>query len=906
MPDHGFELPLTRDTSDRLGASDPQGRWLRLEEFFHRALELPRDQRSEFLARECATDLELRGEIEALLAAEQDTRFLGAVDSPRAVEGLLNTLPARGQEVAGRRLGPWQLVRVLGEGGMGLVYLAERSDGVFDKQVAVKLLRAGLAAPDWLARFDAERRVLARLEHPGIARLLDAGADEHGAPYLVMEYVEGERIDRWCDARRASVRERVRLLASVARAVEHAHRALIVHRDLKPANILVDTNGAPRLLDFGIAKALSGDAANSTVALDLTRTGERPLTPAYASPEQLAEAPIGLASDVWSLGIVLHELLTGLHPHRKETRTRPELETAVRTEIAEAPSRFARRAPADQPTPEERAAARATTPHGLDRALRGDLDRIVGMALRKEPERRYGSAAEFADDLERWLDGLPVRASGDGLGYRVGRLARRHPLEFGLGAALLAAAITAGAWYVRQRERESEQLARIQRLSDLQRYEELVVSATRPVAMVPERAAEFDAWVSEAEALARRAPEHRATLELMRAEDLSGAAEDQRRWHAIHVERLEQLIAGLEALGRPDPHDATIAAQRRRATIAHGLARTSLEEPAGAWAEARAALRVSPRYTPEFDLPPQLGLVPLGPDPTSGLWEFWHVSSGARPTRGADGRIALRADDGLVFVLVPGGTARVGAQRDDPELPNYDATAEPDELPVRELELAPFFVSKYEVTQSQWLAWAGSNPSKNPAGTSFRGETYTLLNPVELVPWTLAMAELERLALTLPTEAQWEYACRAGTSTAWTTGPDERSVAGHANFADAHAHTHGGPRGWNYSDWADDGYVNHAPVGSYPPNAFGLHDILGNVWEWTRDSVDPKAPSPRAGDGLLSDAPTAEVLSRGGSYANTPFSLRSAERYAMKRENGSLFQGFRPARPLNRSRPESR
>ncbi|TAJ10988.1 MAG: serine/threonine protein kinase, partial [Planctomycetota bacterium] len=561
-------------------------RFQRLEELFHAALDAAPGEVAALLERECAGDAPLRAEVEALLAAERAAQpFLA--QSPLGFEHT-TALAAAPADPSGALIGPWRLERVLGEGGMGVVHLAARADGQFDKQVALKLLRPGLAAPDWLARFDSERRVLARLEHPGIARLLDAGTDARGVPYLAMEYVEGERIDRWCDARRLPVRERVRLFARVARAVAHAHRALVVHRDLKPANVLVDSDGAPRLLDFGIAKAL--ESGDGTAALELTRTGERPLTPAYASPEQLDEAPVGLASDVWSLGIVLHELLTGLHPHRKETRTRAELELAMRAEIADAPSRCVQRALDGQASPDERAAARGTTPAGLARALRGDLDRIVGTALRKEPERRYATAAEFADDLERWLAHLPVRASGDSVGYRIGRAVRRHPLEFALAAALGAAMLVFGALFVRQSLRDRDQLASIQRSSDLERYDDLVASAAEPVPITPENAARFDTWVRDAQVLIERGDEHRATLERMRGEDLTHLNDDERRTHGTHVKRLEQLITGLEAMAAPGAHGPTIAAQRGRAEAARTLAQRSLVDAATAWSEAAAAI----------------------------------------------------------------------------------------------------------------------------------------------------------------------------------------------------------------------------------------------------------------------------------------------------------------------------
>jgi serine/threonine-protein kinase len=311
---------------------------------------------------------------------------------------------------------------------MGTVYLAWRSDGLFHRRVAVKVVRPGLDTADVLRRFEREREILARLEHPGIARLLDAGQTPAGRPYLVMEHVEGLPLDRWCAERRPSVEERLRLVLAVCDAVEHAHRNLVAHRDLKPANILVDAEGRPHLLDFGIARLLSGDERG-----DLTRLGGRPMTPGYASPEQVRGEPVTAASDVWSLGVLLYEMLSGGHPFRKEGRSPREVETAVCDEAPEPPSRS------------------AAEPR-LRRRLAGDLDAVVLRAVRPEPERRYASVDRLAEDLRRHLEGLPVQARGGEAWYRAGRLARRY--KSAVAVALLLLAFAGGmAWLAAQRAR---------------------------------------------------------------------------------------------------------------------------------------------------------------------------------------------------------------------------------------------------------------------------------------------------------------------------------------------------------------------------------------------------------------------------------------------------------------------
>ena len=286
---------------------------------------------------------------------------------------------------------------------MGAVYLAERADGAFQQRVALKLVKRGLDTDEILRRFLRERRILARLEHPHIARLLDGGITEDGLPWFAMEHVQGEPITSWCESRRTSVAERLRLFQAVCAAVQHAHRNLIVHRDLKPSNILVTASGDVKLLDFGIARLLSGE--ESEAERTLTAPGLRVLTPPYAAPEQIRGEAATTATDLYSLGAVLYELLAGVRPCGRAARTLEELEKAVLEEEPAPPS---------------------TMRKELRRELSGDLDHIVQMALRKEPERRYPSVEGLLADLERHREGLPVRAARPSLFYRLGKLVRRH------------------------------------------------------------------------------------------------------------------------------------------------------------------------------------------------------------------------------------------------------------------------------------------------------------------------------------------------------------------------------------------------------------------------------------------------------------------------------------------------
>ena len=385
-------------------AASPGYNWQRIEELFYAALEQAPSERNSFLDRACGGDVDLRREIDSLLSASDKT--LGFIQKP--VQEAARNLD--GDSIAsGRQIGVYRLLRVLGEGGMGRVYLAARADDLYEQQVAIKLMHAGFAQTQrMLLRFGAERQILANLNHPNIARLLDGGVSD-GLPYLVMEYVDGVPIDQYCRERRLMTEERLRLFCTVCRAVEYAHKNLVVHRDIKPGNILVSSTGIPKLLDFGIAKLLASDG----VEMSRTRTAERMMTPEYASPEQVRGDNITTSTDVYALGVLLYELLSGRRPFHLETTSPIEVVRAICEQTPTAPSVVGELNP-------------ELAPPDASRKLRGDLDNIVLMAMRKEPARRYVSAGQFAEDVEAFLGGYPVRARTDAWGYRSGKFIRRH------------------------------------------------------------------------------------------------------------------------------------------------------------------------------------------------------------------------------------------------------------------------------------------------------------------------------------------------------------------------------------------------------------------------------------------------------------------------------------------------
>ncbi|MGQ0723154.1 MAG: tetratricopeptide repeat protein [Candidatus Eiseniibacteriota bacterium] len=407
-------------------------RWRRIEEILDELLELPPPARGPRLDALAAGDAALRDEVLALLEA-------GAKAGP--LDGSLETFagdvfeaPPSSPTPAGGTVGPYRILKELGRGGMGEVLLAERADGEFEHRVALKIVRAGLRREDIVERFRHERQILARLRHPNIASLYDGGAAADGSPYFAMEYVEGERITDWADGRRLGLDARIRLFESVCGAVSHAHRNLVVHRDLKPSNVLVTADGTVKLLDFGIAKIVdpeSGDAAQTTHGF---------LTPAYASPEHVRGLPTTTATAVYSLGVLLYELLSGRHPHGETSRS-VEVVRAILEDEPKDPSAVVR-TDTRETTAAEIAQRRSTDPADLRRRLRGDLDNIVAKALRKSPEERYGSVEDLRADLERYRHQLPVSARPATARYRFAKFARRNRVAVGAGALLLTALIS--------------------------------------------------------------------------------------------------------------------------------------------------------------------------------------------------------------------------------------------------------------------------------------------------------------------------------------------------------------------------------------------------------------------------------------------------------------------------------
>ncbi len=841
--------------------------------------------------------------------------FVGALieeEHRRTTSGAGESSSKRRTVAMPERIGPYRIVRELGRGGMGVVYEAEQVSP--RRRVALKVILPHLATEELRARFQREAEVLGQLQHVGIAHIYEAVLDEEGGePFFAMEYIDGDPLDTYARTNELDTRGRLALVARICDAVQHAHMKGILHRDLKPGNILVvegavdetassdstsstgtdrgrtrrsgttgGTVAQPKILDFGIARVTDADL--QTVTLQ-TEVGQIMGTLAYMSPEQLTGDSIELDTrcDVYALGVILFELLTGKLPH--EVRGRSIADAARVVQDTEAPS---------------------AGDH--DTRLRGDISTILSKALAKERERRYAGAAELAADIRRFLNDEPIEARPTSAMYQLTKFVRRHRALTTTAALAAVSTIVLTIWALLNAgiANENARLAteRERELSRLSDRRELRVLDERMDELWPvtiENGRLIDGWVEDAETLIARIPEHEATLEGLRAlatgeggETLDFGGDKRTLWW---FETLESLIRDLHVFADEGVYGRTIGAMRSRREVARRVeARTTGPDVEEAWARTRDEIRSSDLYS-DLDLLPQPGLVPLGADPESGLQEFWHVQSGARPVRDeASGRYVIDGDAGVVLVLLPGGEFYLGSSAKRGQ-PNYARGVIFNEVPPVQLSLDPFFCSKYEITQGQWERTMGRRPNSGLQGTN--DEDFPR-HPVALVDWPTSVEGARRMGMLLPTEAQWEYACRAGTQGAWFVGQRAPALVDVANLADATylkvIETQLGGEDW------DDGFLGTAPVGVLGPNAFGLHDVHGNVWEWTRDQYQPEYvgmefdPSDGA-RGVYPEYGETRVL-RGGSFQAPASFARSAVRSRLPLDHTDIATGLRTVLPI--------
>jgi formylglycine-generating enzyme required for sulfatase activity/tRNA A-37 threonylcarbamoyl transferase component Bud32 len=797
----------------------------------------------------------------------------------------------------------YTILKEVHRGGQGVVYQAVQEST--RRKVAIKVMREGpFASRADKARFEREVQVLGQLRHPHIVTIHDSG-EAAGLPYFVMDYIRGQPLDVHMAGKAHSIGDTLALFAKICDAVNAAHLRGVIHRDIKPGNIRVDEQGEPHILDFGLAKVAPGDQAVSLMTVTGQFVGSLP----WSSPEQAEgrSSEIDIRTDVYSLGVVLFQMLTGRFPYDVVGSMRDVLERITTAE----PLR----------------------PSTIRRQIDDELDTIVLKCLHKEPVRRYQSAGELARDIGHYLAGEPIEAKRDSTIYVLRKHLRRYWIAIAVATAfvvfLAVAALVSMRLYLReqralvaesrQRVLADQQYEEIIRLADLKRLADARAEADELWPAHPENISAMRAWLTErAYPLRDNLVRHEATLEALRAEGTETDhgwtfADDETQWQ---YDTLAGLIADLMSFVDPDPYTGTVASVQERLAFAETIEERSVSEPepAARWAEAIADIAKLEIYS-GLQLEPQMGLLPLRRDRRSGLWEFWHIQTGEAPVENPDPDAlnpwTLTGETGLVFVLLPGGTFWVGAQKEDPEGRNYYPEAHSSEGPVHEIMLDPFFISKYEMTQGQWERLTGADPSHYGRGWSWAGDPpaeapiqeNTRWDPVEQVSWNDCNRVLGRLGLTFPTEAQWEYAARAGTESAWWTGSDKESIGAKraGNLMDGWLKRRGGPKYEEYEEWLEDGFAVHAPVGSFAANGFGLHDVIGNVCEWCYDLRGGYESEAEPGTGARRVPESYARVIRGGSYYNTAFYARSAARYNMVSPEQRIHNlGVRPARRLDR------
>jgi len=954
--------------TDRESSSSDSGAWLTPEIYRHlhtlvdRAGRLPVTDRLTFLAAETAGDPRLFSEAQALLEAQHT--LVGEFD------GL----------APGSRVGPYQIDREIGRGGMGAVYLASRADEAFDKQVAIKLIRADADGEEVMRRFMLERRILASLEHPNVARLVDAGALDDGRPYIVMEFVDGVPITEFADRARLTVRERIRLLQAVVAGVEHAHNHLVVHRDLKPGNILVTVAGTPKLLDFGIARVLpsSGDPLGRITASNIS-----PGTPRYASPEQRAGQAVGTSADVYALGVIAYELLTGHSPFRDRPEQEPLLAPSDMVSLAVAHGSSARALGGI-------AAARGTTVEVLHRQLRGDLDAIVMKALCAESASRYRSAAELNDELHRHLDHQPVLARDATTGYLARKFVLRHRrLVASAAAIVLAIALGVAGTYSQWQRAEQERSRAERRFSSVRSLAASVldVSASlsagedalvardalvgtslqylgllereangdrgllREVAAAYRRVGDvqrattkghvgasaaalvtYERALRVSESLARREPADQGTRRdlalsldrvgtvLSETGDTTRSTRTLERSLVLYKELLEAdrtsaraqrdlvqaHIRFADAVVVADPAAARRSYEEAGA-IAKGL---SARDPEGADARldiatvearlrdmelaadpARAQLEEERYYTAIRDstVPERLEYFleqfPNGAHNVAVRQRLADLRAGRLPSPASPRANALSRDSSADTAPVVPAAASVAIAIEWRSIPagqfdmgcdlRPDRQCNDDERPRRKVTLSrPFRLAATETSLGQYRAYASAAGVAVPAQPAWNNGDR---QPVVNVTWDQAAQFCAAVGGRLPTEAEWEWSALGGRNSVYPWGDSYERLSANAGFP--------GRDGWDLA----------SPVGSFPPNGYGLLDMAGNVWEWVADwygeqsyqhaaPVDP--PGPPTGP--------SRVL-RGGAYSTAPGFLRVTQRGRDTMDRRREATGFRCA-----------
>jgi len=795
------------------------------------------------------------------------------------------------------RLGARHRYRIksfISRGGQGKVYRVWDED--LRRNLAMKVLLAKGDAEEplpahevdtrTLARFLEEAQVTGQLDHPGIVPVHELGLDSRGRVYFTMKLVKGRNLEAIFDlveegAEGWSRTRALGVLIRVCEAMSYAHAKGVIHRDLKPSNVMVGKYGEVYVMDWGLARVTGIEdrkdlrvqpAPESTVLRSARREAASPDSPlitmdgdvlgspAYMSPEQAHGdlKAVGPHSDVYAAGAMLYHLLAGHMPYVPPGKSAGN--HAVLQRVREGP-----------PEPLEKVAPGAP----------GELVAICERAMARDWRERHPDMGALAADLQAYVEGRVVPTYERGALAELRKWVRRNR---GLAAAIAAAVLLAlsgmagVAWVESARRRAvSEGLAQVERFADAARIRSLDAAARELWPRRPELVGAYESWLAQAREVRGRVPERVAAFRAW-ASDPAGAPThlDPEFLGAL----ADQLEDGLRLL------DERIADVERR----REFARTIESRTVAGWAPPRADIRASEAYG-GLDLPPQIGLLPLRPDRRSGLWEFWHVASGARPERDGEGELIVAGDTGMVFVLLPGGTSRMGME------PGTDPRFAED-APRNDVPLDPFFISKYELTDGQWQRLREVDPILGARPRAFPADDPT--HPAGASERELSEV-LARVGLLLSTEAQWEYAARAGTRSArfaWWTGSTVESLEGTANVLDlTRVAVYAAPDPAPF----EDGFVAKSPVGSFHANAFGLHDVVGNVWEWCRDLYGDYAFPVQAGDGLRlvpAGQGDGKRVIRGSSFADPAEWGMSGCRSPYAAVEGSGQLGARPVMPI--------